>query len=105
MIWVGVLDEPCVVTASDGPVPAAGVLSIARLCAADAASASRRSRRSRSFSPRRIISIHFSRDSCAHDPWVGDMPMPEKTCTHGTFLVLDSLNHNRTWIQTHTQSI
>lgn len=27
MIWVGVLDEPCVVTASDGPVPAAGVLS------------------------------------------------------------------------------
>ena len=27
MIWVGVLDEPCVVTDSDGPVPAAGVLS------------------------------------------------------------------------------
>lgn len=48
MIWVvGVLDKPCVVTASGvyGPVPATGVLSMARLCAADAASASRRSRR------------------------------------------------------------
>lgn len=42
MIWVEVLDEPCVVTASDELcVPAAGVLSIAQLCAADAASASR----------------------------------------------------------------
>lgn len=36
-----------------------------------------------------MISIRFSRDSCAHDPWVGDMPMPEKTCTHGTFFVLE----------------
>ena len=41
MILVGVLDKLCVVTVSDGPVPAAGILSIARLCAADAASASR----------------------------------------------------------------
>ena len=89
MIWVGVLDKPCVVTASDKLVTAAGALSIARLCTTDAATASSRSRRSRSFSPRRIISIRFSRDPCAHDPWVGDMPIPEKTCTHGTFFVLE----------------
>ena len=35
-----------------------------RLCAADAASASRRSRRSRSFSPRQIVRIRFFRDWC-----------------------------------------
>lgn len=35
MVWVGVLDETCVVTASDGPMPAAGVFPIAWLGAAD----------------------------------------------------------------------
>lgn len=76
-------------TASGGPVLATGVLSITPLCVVDAASASRRSRRSRSFSPRRVISIRFPRYSCAHDPLVGDMPMPETTCTHGTSFVLE----------------
>lgn len=81
--------ELIVATASDGPVPAAGVLSVARPGVADAASASRLSRRSRNFSPRRRISIPFSGDPCTHDPYVAGMPMPEKTCTHGTFFVLE----------------
>lgn len=41
MIRGGVLDDSFVVTASDGPASAAGILPIAGSCAADAASDSR----------------------------------------------------------------
>lgn len=37
----------------------------------------------------KLVSVFYPRDSRAHDPWVGDMQMPEKTCTHGTFFVLE----------------